>query len=99
MSYVENDWVLLPHSSYLRDLRWYAKKRPAELSAVLRNLERTMTLLANRPNTGSGRTFWRAHLITGQMRPNTGSGRYSLGADTKREDKVRIWYQAGLVTA
>ena len=50
MSYVENDWVLLPHSSYLRDLRWYAKKRPAELSAVLRNLERTMTLLANSPH-------------------------------------------------
>jgi len=31
--------------------------------------------------------------------PNTGSGRYSLGADTKLVDKVRIWYQAGLVTA
>jgi len=39
-------WVLLPHSAYLRDLRWYAKKRPVELSAVLRNLERFMTLLA-----------------------------------------------------
>ena len=50
MSYVENDWVLLPHSAYLRDLRWYAKKRPAELSDVLRNLERTMTLLANSPH-------------------------------------------------
>ena len=49
MSYVENDWVLLPHSSYLRDLRWYAKKRPAELSAVLRNLDRTRTRLANSP--------------------------------------------------
>ena len=42
----ENYWVLLPHSSYLRDLRWYAKKRPAELAAVLRNLERYMTFLA-----------------------------------------------------
>ena len=31
--------------------------------------------------------------------PNTGSGRYSLVADTKSADKVRIWYQAGLVTA
>jgi hypothetical protein len=50
MSYVENNWVLLPHSAYLRDLRWYAKKRPAELAAVLRNLERTMTLLANNPH-------------------------------------------------
>ena len=46
----ESDWVLLPHSSYLRDLRWYTKKRPAELSAVLRNLERHMTLLANSPH-------------------------------------------------
>ena len=34
-----------------------------------------------------------------QFGPNTGSGRYSLGADTKSADKVRIWYQAGLVTA
>ena len=50
MSYVENDWVLLPHSSCLRNFRWYTKKRPAELSAVLRNLERTMTLLANSPH-------------------------------------------------
>jgi len=50
MSHVENDWVLLPHSSYLRDFRWYTKKRPAELAAVLRNLDRTMTLLANSPH-------------------------------------------------
>ena len=32
-------------------------------------------------------------------RPNTGSGRYSLGADTKCADNVRIWYQVDLVTA
>jgi hypothetical protein len=31
--------------------------------------------------------------------PNTGSGRYSLGADTKSVDKVRILYQVDLVTA
>jgi hypothetical protein len=42
----ESSWVLLPHSAYLRDVRWYAKKRPAELTAILRNLERYMTLLA-----------------------------------------------------
>ena len=46
----KSSWVLLPHSSYLRDLRWYTKKRPAELAAVLRNLDRTMTLLANSPH-------------------------------------------------
>jgi len=50
MSPDERSWVLLPHSAYLRDLRWYAKKRPAELSAVLRNLERTMTILAHSPH-------------------------------------------------
>ena len=42
----ESSWVLLPHSSYLRDLRWYRKKRPVELAALHRNLERYMTLLA-----------------------------------------------------
>jgi hypothetical protein len=46
----ESSWVLLPHSTYLRDLRWYAKKRPAELAAILRNLERYMTLLARSPS-------------------------------------------------
>jgi hypothetical protein len=50
MSYVENDWVLLPHSSYLRDLRWYTKKRPVELAAVHRNLERFVILLARSPH-------------------------------------------------
>jgi hypothetical protein len=46
----ECSWVLLPHSAYLRDVRWYAKKRPAELTAILRNLERYMTLLARSPS-------------------------------------------------
>jgi hypothetical protein len=31
--------------------------------------------------------------------PNTESGRYSLGADTKPVDKVRIGCQVDLVTA
>ena len=46
----EGSWVLLPHSSYLRDLRWYTKKRPVELAAVHRNLERYMLLLARSPS-------------------------------------------------
>ena len=49
MNSEESSWLLLPHSSYLRDLRWYAKKRPAELAAVHRNLERYMILLARSP--------------------------------------------------
>ena len=40
-----------------------------------------------------------AELNASDQGPNTGSGRYSSGADTKRVDNVRIWYQAGLVTA
>ena len=43
----------MPYSAYLRDLRWYAKKRPAELAAVLRNLERYMALLSVGPSTRS----------------------------------------------
>ena len=50
MNNEESSWVLLPHSSYLRDLRWYTKKRPVELSAILRNLERFMTFLARSPS-------------------------------------------------
>lgn len=49
----ESSWLLLPHSGYLRDLRWYAKKRPAELTATLRNLERYMTLLVRSPSARS----------------------------------------------
>lgn len=43
-------------------------------------------------------TMWSWRMIA-RKGPNTGSGRYSLVADTKSADKVRIWYQAGLVTA
>jgi hypothetical protein len=49
----ERHWVLLPYSAYLRDLRWYAKKRPAELAAVLRNLERYMALHSVSPSARS----------------------------------------------
>jgi hypothetical protein len=49
----ERHWVLLPHLAYLRDLRWYAKKRPAELAAVIRNLERYMALLTRSPSARS----------------------------------------------
>ena len=53
MTHEDASWVLLPHSAYLRDLRWYTKKRPAELAAVLRNLERYMTLLSRSPSVRS----------------------------------------------
>lgn len=49
----EGSWALLPHSSYLRDMRWYTKKRPVELAAVHRNLERYMTLLVRSPSARS----------------------------------------------
>ena len=49
MNSEESSWVLRPHSTYLRDLRWYMKKRPAELTAVHRNLDRYMILLARSP--------------------------------------------------
>ena len=49
----EGGWLLSPHPAYLRDLRWYAKKRPAELAAVQRNLERYMILLARSPSPRS----------------------------------------------
>jgi hypothetical protein len=43
-------WRLQPEPGYLRDQRWYAKKRPRELQACLRNLERFMTLLSHAPH-------------------------------------------------
>jgi hypothetical protein len=49
----EHHWVLLPYSAYLRDLRWYTKKRPAELAAVLCHLERDMALLSVSPSARS----------------------------------------------
>ncbi len=50
MNYEKGSWLLSPHPTYLRDLRWYAKKRPAELAAILRNLERYMALLTVSPS-------------------------------------------------
>jgi hypothetical protein len=46
-------WSVHPHPGYLRDQRWYAKKHPQELAAVLRNLERFMHLLALAPDPRS----------------------------------------------
>jgi len=42
-------WVLHPHEGYLRDQRWYLKKRPHEFAAVAHNLQRYMNLLAVTP--------------------------------------------------
>jgi hypothetical protein len=50
MNFETGSWLLSPHPTYLRDLRWYAKKRPAELMAVLRNLKRYMALLSVSPS-------------------------------------------------
>ena len=43
-------WSLLSHDGFLRDQRWHLKKRPQEIAAVLRNLQRYMDLLAVSPN-------------------------------------------------
>ncbi len=53
MNSEKGSWLLSPHPAYLRDLRWYAKKRPAELAAILRNLERYMALLTVSPSARS----------------------------------------------
>lgn len=46
MEPLESAWTLQAHAAYLRDQRWYAKKRRPELAAVTRNLQRYMNLLA-----------------------------------------------------
>jgi hypothetical protein len=43
-------WSVHPHPGYLRDQRWYAKKHPRELAAVMRNLERYLNLLTLAPD-------------------------------------------------
>lgn len=38
-------WSVEPSSQYEKDSKWYEKKRPSELAAVLRNLGRILELL------------------------------------------------------
>lgn len=38
-------WQLEPTTQWQRDLKWYEKKRPDELSAVLNNLRRYLAVL------------------------------------------------------
>lgn len=44
-------WKIQPTDQFLRDQAWYAKKRRAELAAVLNNLQRFVDLLVNVPNS------------------------------------------------
>lgn len=37
-------WTIEPSTQYEKDQRWYEKKRPNELAAVLRNLQRLLSL-------------------------------------------------------
>ncbi|KAB2674470.1 MAG: hypothetical protein DVB31_01970 [Verrucomicrobia bacterium] len=44
-------WQLEPTDQYERDLKWYLKKRPGELAAVLNNLQRYLNQLNAAPNS------------------------------------------------
>lgn len=46
-------WELQPTDQYERDLRWYQKKRPRELAAILSNLQRYLNQLNAAPNAAS----------------------------------------------
>jgi hypothetical protein len=46
-------WEILPSSQYEKDRKWYNKKRPNELAAVLNNLDRYMEQLNIAPNSRS----------------------------------------------
>jgi hypothetical protein len=39
------NWQISPTTQWEKDKKWYAKKRPTELAAVLRNLDRYVKLL------------------------------------------------------
>ena len=45
MEYPFNMWELEPTNLFVKLEGWYGKKRPAELAAVLRNLDRYVDLL------------------------------------------------------
>lgn len=44
-------WKLQPSTQFLKDRTWYDKKHPAELAAVLNNLQRFITLASAAPNS------------------------------------------------
>ena len=47
------NWTIEPTTQWQKDLRFYEKKRPSELAAVLRNLERYFSQLNQAPNSQS----------------------------------------------
>lgn len=50
MEPAENAWLLEFHPRFLRDARWYARRRPGESEAVMRNLTRYQQMLHLAPN-------------------------------------------------
>lgn len=45
------NWAIIPTTQWVKDRKWYDKKRPKELAAVLHNLKRYLDLLHSRPNS------------------------------------------------
>ena len=46
----ERPWTIQKHEEFNRDYKWYAKKRPRELAAVLDNLNRLEKMLSLFPH-------------------------------------------------
>ena len=46
----ERPWTIQKHEEFNRDYKWYAKKRPRELAAVLHNLNRLEKMLSLFPH-------------------------------------------------
>jgi len=47
----EYPWTIQEHDEFKRDYKWYAKKRPRELAAVLDNLNRLKNMLNSSPHS------------------------------------------------
>ena len=46
-------WMIEPSTQFEKDQKWYDKKKPDELAAVMRNLERFLALLNQSKNSKS----------------------------------------------
>lgn len=80
MEPAEDIWAFKPSPRFLRDARWYARRRPRESEAVMRNLSRYQQMLAAAPNPRAIRAGFIHPEPHGMVALDEGGGRGGLQA-------------------
>ncbi len=90
-----SQWQVEPTDQFEKDSKWYEKKRPAELAAVLNNLSRYLTLLNHAKNAAcvqAGYLHNEPHGVRAIDQSAGGKNLQETRLYTYADDKKRVLY-------